>query len=115
MIPLPPVLARHSGDEERITLFMDAGLKVFEGHFPGDPIVPGVAQVDWAIQFGAAAYGSLGLFLGIDHLKFQDLIRPGETLELALSFEREQGRLRFRFTSPQGRKSAGTACFAPLP
>ena len=62
---------------------MDADLQAFQGHFPGHPVLPGVVQVDWAIRFGTRAFGDLGGFRGIDQLKFQALIRPGDVVELA--------------------------------
>jgi len=109
---LPTVLDRASGHEESFTLAMDADLAAFRGHFPGNPILPGVVQVDWAIRFGVQAFGDLGRFRGIDHLKFQDLVRPGEVLELKLSFDPGHGRLRFRFQAGSAKKSSGVVLFA---
>jgi 3-hydroxymyristoyl/3-hydroxydecanoyl-(acyl carrier protein) dehydratase len=109
---LPTVLDRASGAEEAFTLVMDPDLTAFQGHFPGNPILPGVVQVDWAIRFGALAFGDLGRFRGVDQLKFQDLIQPGEVLELKLGFDPGHGRLRFRFQAGSARKSSGVILFA---
>ena len=106
------VLDRASGSEESFTLAMDADLAAFQGHFPGNPILPGVVQVDWAIRFGAEAFGDLGCFRGIGQLKFQDLVRPGEVLELRLGFDPGHGRLRFRYLAGSARKSSGVILFA---
>jgi 3-hydroxymyristoyl/3-hydroxydecanoyl-(acyl carrier protein) dehydratase len=109
---LPTVLNHAAGPEECFTLAMDAGLPAFQGHFPGHPVLPGVVQVDWAIRFGIQAYGDLGGFRGIDQLKFQEPIHPGEVLELRLGFEHGRGRLRFSYLAGGARKSSGVVLFA---
>jgi len=109
---LPAVLKRTSGPEESFALAMDGGLTAFQGHFPGHPILPGVVQVDWAIRFGTEAFGDLGRFAGIQHLKFQDLIQPGEVVDLTLGYEPGPGRLRFRYLAGAVRKSSGVILFA---
>jgi 3-hydroxymyristoyl/3-hydroxydecanoyl-(acyl carrier protein) dehydratase len=108
--PLLPTVLSRSGAS--FTLAMDADLQAFQGHFPGHPILPGVLQVDWAIRFGAEAFGPLGRFRGIDQLKFQGLIQPGEVLELQLEFEPARGRLRFTYLAGPQRKSSGVILFA---
>ena len=112
MTSLPAVLSRSRGPEPVFTLLMEADLTAFQGHFPGHPILPGVVQVDWAVRFGTEAFGDLGRFRAIEHLKFQELIRPGETLELHLGFDPGLGRLRFRYLAGAARKSSGVILFA---
>jgi 3-hydroxymyristoyl/3-hydroxydecanoyl-(acyl carrier protein) dehydratase len=72
--------------------------------------------VDWAIRFGTEAFGDLGVFRGIDQLKFLDRIVPGETVRLQLGFEPAPetglGRLRFQFLADAARKSSGVIRFA---
>ena len=109
---LPTVLNRVSGPGATYTLAMDADLTAFQGHFPGNPILPGVVQVDWAIRFGTEAFGDLGGFRGLDNLKFQGLIQPGEAVELQLAFEPGPGRLRFSFSVGSARKSSGVVLFS---
>jgi len=59
------------------------------GHFPGNPIMPGVKMVEALAQCGAVAVltqpeneGRLVLFGGIEDVRFKRLVRPGETLDL---------------------------------
>ena len=56
------------------------------GHFPGDPIVPGVilveslAQTATVMAMALPEYrDGLGLFAGIDEMRFKRIVRPGET------------------------------------
>ncbi len=61
----------------------------FQGHFPGEPIMPGVLIVEALAQVGAVALlsgeefkGRLVLFRGIDRCRFRGTVRPGDTLNL---------------------------------
>ncbi|MCK8059851.1 MULTISPECIES: 3-hydroxyacyl-ACP dehydratase FabZ [unclassified Fusibacter] len=61
----------------------------FPGHFPGNPIMPGVLQVEALAQVGAVALlsqdefkGKLAVFAGIDNLRFKKQVLPGDTLRL---------------------------------
>ncbi len=68
------------------------------GHFPGNPIMPGVLMVEALAQTGAVAVlseegnrGKLVLFAGIDDVRFKRLVRPGDVLELTCQLERVRG------------------------
>ena len=68
------------------------------GHFPGNPIMPGVLMVEAMAQCGAVAVlseeanrGKLALFAGIDDVRFKRLVRPGDELELVCELERMRG------------------------
>ena len=69
-----------------------------EGHFPGNPIMPGVKMVEALAQCGAVAVlsqpenrGKLALFAGIDDVRFKRIVRPGETLLLECQIETVRG------------------------
>jgi len=68
------------------------------GHFPGNPIMPGVLMVEAMAQCGAVAVlseeanrGKLALFAGIDDVRFKRIVRPGDELELLCELERMRG------------------------
>jgi len=69
------------------------------GHFPGNPIFPGVLQLEALAQAGAVALladeryrGRLPLFGGVDDVRFRRVVRPGETLVLEVTLERLSAR-----------------------
>lgn len=113
MMPAPPIVGRISGEDETFVLFMDPLLAAFQGHFPGDPVLPGVIQVDLAIRLGREAFGPLGAFTALERIKFLEAIRPGETLELHLSLVQglPERTLRFHYLGERGRKSSGHVRF----
>jgi 3-hydroxymyristoyl/3-hydroxydecanoyl-(acyl carrier protein) dehydratase len=111
-----PVVVSARVDERRAVyaIDIDADLHAFEGHYPGNPILAGVVQVDWAMRFAREAFSNApqpvdwNAFSGIDQLKFHQIIRPGERLELHLDWSAETGKLAFSYESEAaGRKSAG--------
>jgi len=68
------------------------------GHFPGNPIMPGVKMVEALAQCGAVAVlsqpeneGKLVLFAGIDDVRFKRIVRPGEVLDLLCEVEAVRG------------------------
>ena len=61
----------------------------FQGHFPEYPIMPGVLIIEAMAQVGAVAMmsidenkGKLGVFAGIDKVRFKKEVRPGDTLRM---------------------------------
>lgn len=91
----------------------------FMGHFPANPIFPGVLIVEALAQAGAVVAlslpehaGKLVLFAGIDNCRFKRVVRPGDVLRLEVSLE----RMRRGVGRASGRATVGDelACEASL-
>lgn len=61
----------------------------FAGHFPGNPVMPGVLIVEALAQTATVAAasageatGKIGLFAGIDKVRFKRVVKPGDVLRL---------------------------------
>lgn len=92
------------GEELQLQLEVPLDLAHFSGHFPGTPILPGVVQVNWAISLGRQLLDVPARFAGMEVLKFQQLVRPGDRITLTLRFDATRGKLYFAY------KNADAAC-----
>ena len=70
----------------------------FQGHFPGNPIMPGVLITESLAQAGAVAILSLeenkgknALFGGINNMKFKKMVVPGDRLKLEVKIIKRKG------------------------
>lgn len=67
----------------------------FQGHFPGQPVTPGVLQLESMAQAGAFAVlsqegfqGKIALFTKADKVRFRKQVLPGDTLTLEMEMTR---------------------------
>jgi 3-hydroxyacyl-[acyl-carrier-protein] dehydratase len=70
----------------------------FQGHFPAEPVMPGVLIIEALAQVGAVAMlsieeykGKIGYFTGIDKAKFRKKVLPGDTLRLEVEIIKRRG------------------------
>ena len=98
---------RRDASSAVVQIDVSADLAVFDGHFPGQPILPGVAQVDWAIGFARQCFALPARFQRLDALKFQQPVRPGTSVELSLQWQADAGVLGFRYSSVLGAHASG--------
>lgn len=102
-----------SYDEHRCTLqaTVPDDLAYFEGHFEGNPIVPGIAQLlPLVLDPAQQAWPDLPAPTAIKRLKFRDAIRPGHTLSIEL--ERRDQTVRFEIRRGETVCSRGRLDFA---
>ena len=79
--------------------------QIFQGHFPGHPIYPGVMIIEGLAQAGGVlAFKSMEkdganlsdkvvYFMSIDNAKFRNPVRPGDKLEYRISVIKHRGRI----------------------
>lgn len=70
----------------------------FSGHFPNEPIMPGVLIVEAIAQTGGVmllreSKGKIPLFMGIDKARFRKIVRPGDTLIMEVEVLQARGEI----------------------
>lgn len=104
----PEVLEQVETDGEwSLQLSVPPDLAYFSGHFPKAPVLPGVVQVEWALNLGRQLLNLSGKFAGMEVLKFQQLVRPGDEVQLHLRFDPERGKLYFAYRNDTATCSSG--------
>ena len=70
----------------------------FQGHFPNNPIMPGVLQLEALAQCSAPILmcqseykGKLALFAGADNVRFKNIVRPGDRLDMEIELLKSKG------------------------
>lgn len=71
-----------------------------QGHFPGNPVVPGVILCEMMAQtccvlLGSVASGKTPYFTSLDKVKFRRPVKPGDTLESTCRITRTKGPFYF--------------------
>lgn len=74
--------------------------EIFQGHFPGNPVMPGVLIIESLAQTGAVALlsqpefaGKTAYFGGINKARFRKMVRPGDTMRLEVTLEKVKGHI----------------------
>ena len=70
------------------------------GHFPGNPVVPGVIQCEIMAQSCALLVkdeikGKTTLYTGIDNVRFKQIVKPGDLCEVTAVLKKRRGPLFF--------------------
>ncbi|GLH41943.1 AMP-binding protein [Pseudomonas atacamensis] len=111
---VPEVLEQSASDGEwSLQLSVPPDLAYFSGHFPKAPVLPGVVQVEWALNLGRQLLNLDGAFAGMEVLKFQQLVRPGDEIQLHLRFDGERGKLYFAYRNDTATCSSGRILLGP--
>ena len=110
---LPPLeLIEQSCTHLHLRGVVPACAACFEGHFPGQPVVPGVVQLGWVMELIRLHTSIQPVATRIDTLKFHKVIVPDTQLDFTLDIEPEKARAAFRIRSGVDTvHSTGRICF----
>lgn len=97
---------RQTADAISAKLVFPAGLKCFSGHFPGVPILPGVAQLYFLRHFARQVFPDFPDAAAYRRLKFQKVILPGSEVSLAV-VRRAEASFDFRIEGRSGPCASG--------
>jgi 3-hydroxyacyl-[acyl-carrier-protein] dehydratase len=96
----------------------------FQGHFPGNPVMPGVLIVEALAQTGAVLMsksldadvkGKTIFFMSLDNCRFRYPVRPGDVIRMEVEVVRARADVfKFRGKAMVGDKTAAEADFAAM-
>ncbi len=88
----------------------------FQGHFPGNPILPGIIQLA-SVRILAARFLSCSLAAStLSNIKFRDMIRPGQSVKVNLFGQEKNGgwKVRFEISSSEAPVASGDMQLLPV-
>jgi 3-hydroxyacyl-[acyl-carrier-protein] dehydratase len=117
---LPAAAATPGAESFRVRVRLDPTHPIYSGHFPGNPVVPGVCQVQMVKETLETLKKVKGLLVGGDNIKFLKLIVPSEHPVLVIDYTvKEAVDENIGFTAVLSDESAvfmkfrGTLCTKP--
>lgn len=105
----PPI--RHQTRLENtctLVLSVDINSPYFSGHFPDQPVLPGIAQIVWAQYFASTVLGLNENYNNMRGIKFKSLVFPDTELTLYLEYHQQKNELAFKYSSKAGVHSEGS-------
>lgn len=107
----PVVLSQSQNSDDHIwELEFPPELVCFKGHFPTQPIYPGVGQIGFLQHFAKSIWSDLSWCQGYEQLKFQNLIRPYAVVQL--KFSRKEHKVSFELRDSEQILASGRLLFA---
>ena len=90
----------------------DSGSPWFAGHFPGDPVLPGIAQLKMVADLIAGLKKNELYLTGLSRVRFKKIVRPGEPLDIHAVPASKENQYAFRITSSGRDICSGLIFFA---
>lgn len=81
------------------TVNIDGNSPWFSGHFPGDPILPGIAQLKMVADLVAKSGTGALCMTGLSRVKFRKIVRPGDALDIKVTLSDKKGQYIFKITN----------------
>jgi 3-hydroxyacyl-[acyl-carrier-protein] dehydratase len=92
-------LKRWTPTEVQARVTVNGNSPWFSGHFPENPILPGIAQLNMVADVIALAEKDTLYINRLSRVKFKKLVRPGEQLEIHAAATGTDGQYSFRITT----------------
>ncbi|MHB1014473.1 MAG: hotdog family protein [Desulfurivibrionaceae bacterium] len=99
-------------DEIAARVTTDGQSPWFSGHFPDNPILPGIAQLKMVADIIAASREDDAHMTGLSRIKFRKIVRPGELLDIHATAGLSENQYAFRITSSTEEVCSGMMLFA---
>ncbi|KES18254.1 FabA-like domain protein [Gilliamella apicola SCGC AB-598-I20] len=84
--------------EANIEITIPPDLFWFKGHFPTQPLLPGVTQLNWVIDYARKLFNPNLSIASIEVIKFQSPILPNDNLKLTLIWDEVNQKLKFTYS-----------------
>lgn len=85
----------------------------FDGHFPDDPILPGIAQLDMVTKSIQDSLGAACILQGLSRIKFKKIIRPGDVLDIRAVPGKTEHHYSFTICNKQQEVCSGKMVLTP--
>ncbi len=82
---------REDGGHAEVAVRLGPDYRGFQGHFPGDPLLPGMCHVALALRAAGRVTGTDLRLVAVERARFSRKVRPGSELRILLSIEPEDG------------------------
>ena len=110
---ITPIVEGRQEREDGVTIHLrlPKDLFYFDGHFEGFPILAGVVQINWAIEFAIEYFSIPSGFRRLEALKFYKVLLAGDAPRLELNYQQNTGRLNFEYGIRDTKHSSGHIIF----
>ncbi len=96
----PKVASQHiSENKAEYELQIPSDLAYLEGHFKDMPVVPGVVQLNWAVEFAKVAFDLQGDVRQCNQIKFSNLMKPNDHVLLTLEYNPEKSSVNYTYAT----------------
>jgi 3-hydroxymyristoyl/3-hydroxydecanoyl-(acyl carrier protein) dehydratase len=112
VLVLPQIDAlERAADHLNLRLVIPDTNPYFDGHFPECPVLPGVVQVGWAIEFARLHIPFAARFHSLAAVKFMRVIQPNANVTLRLAADATRRELSFEYLISGEPCSSGRVLF----